>query len=89
VIGDPALRSAEGVALLSQQTTREAHILASTISFWWSACWPWRRRCGGGDPPRAILRRHEISPVILLQQKMAEQAAAMAVPPRGETGESA
>jgi hypothetical protein len=48
VIGDPALRSAEGVVLLSQQTTREAHILASTIFFWWSA------RCGGGPVGVAI-----------------------------------
>ncbi len=34
VIGDPALRQAEGAALLSQQVTREANVLAFNDVFW-------------------------------------------------------
>ena len=34
VIGDPSLRTAEGLALLSQQATREANVLAFNDVFW-------------------------------------------------------
>jgi len=89
VIGDPALRSAEGVALLSQQTTREAHILAFDDLFLVVCVLAVAAALWGVAIRRAILRRHEISPVILLQQKMAEQAAAMTSPATGRNGESA
>ncbi|MET0361374.1 MAG: MFS transporter, partial [Sphingobium sp.] len=48
VLGDPSLRAAEGAALLSQQATREANILAFNDLFYligWlavaAACWIW------------------------------------------------
>jgi len=75
VIGDPALRSAEGVAILAQQVTREANILAyndvflllgvlAVMAVFWSIAIRY-----------SIRKRGEISPVVLLQQKMQEQAA--------------
>ncbi len=68
VIGDPVLRSAEGAALLAQQVSREANILAyndvflllgvlSCLALLWGLAIHW-----------GIRRRREVSPVILLQE---------------------
>jgi MFS family permease len=70
VVGDPVLRTAEGAALLAQQASREANILAfndvfllvgimASLAFLWSLSIRFR-----------IWRRGELSPVILLQRKM-------------------
>jgi hypothetical protein len=78
VVGDPALRGAEGAALLGQQVAREANILAYNDVFLlvgvlavlvtlWSLAIRW-----------SIRRRQEVSPVILLQQKMMRAQAALA-----------
>ena len=81
VIGDPALRASEGAALLAQQVSREANILAyndvfllvgvlAVIALIWGLFTQW-----------AMKRRGEVSPVILLQQAAqarAAQAAAQA-----------
>ncbi|QGP81199.1 MFS transporter [Sphingobium sp. CAP-1] len=76
VIGDPALRSAEGAAILAQQVAREANILAFNDVFLLigglavlTALWGYAIRY-------SIRRRGEISPVILLQQKMMQAQAA-------------
>ena len=75
VIGDPSLRASEGAALLAQQVTREANILAyndvfllvgalSVMALLWGLLTQWKMR-----------RRGEISPVILLQQAAQARAA--------------
>ncbi|WP_242123753.1 MFS transporter [Sphingobium sp. Sx8-8] len=78
VVGDPALRGAEGAAILAQQVAREANILAFNDVFLLlgglavlTALWGFAIRW-------SIRRRGEISPVILLQQKMMAQQAAQA-----------
>ncbi|HEX7782394.1 MAG TPA: MFS transporter [Sphingobium sp.] len=83
VIGDPALRSAEGAAILAQQATREANILAYNDVFLligvlavMAVIWSIAIRY-------SIRKRGEISPVVLLQRKMQEQAAAMAAKSAG------
>lgn len=69
VIGDPTLTSAEGAALLARTVAREANILAyndvflligvlATLTFVWSL-----------SIRSAIRRRHELSPVLELQQR--------------------
>ncbi len=69
VIGDPVLRTAEGAALLSQQVSREANILAFNDVFLlvgvlaalisvWGLLIRW-----------SIRRRGETSPIVLLQQR--------------------
>lgn len=76
VVGDPALRGAEGVVLLSQQVAREANILAyndvfllvgvlAVLATLWVISIRW-----------SIARRGEISPVVLLQQRMMQADAA-------------
>jgi MFS family permease len=78
VVGDPVLRGAEGSVLLAQQIAREANILAYNDVFLlvgglavlvtlWGLAIRW-----------SIWRRHEISPVVLLQQKMMQAQAALA-----------
>lgn len=78
--GDPALRGAAGGALVAQQVAREANILAfndvfllvgvlALLTEFWGIAIRW-----------SIWRRHEPSPVVLLQQKMAQAAAAAAQP---------
>ncbi|MGV3768778.1 MAG: MFS transporter [Sphingobium phenoxybenzoativorans] len=83
VVGDPALRSAEGAAILAQQATREANILAYNDVFLligvlaiMAVIWSIAIRY-------SIRKRGEISPVVLLQRKMQEQAAAMAAKSSG------
>lgn len=75
-IGDPVLRNAQGAAILSQQATREANILAfndvflligalAIIAVGWSVLIRWRIRRSG-----------EVSPLVRLQRL--QQAAAAA-----------
>ncbi|BEV00479.1 MFS transporter [Novosphingobium olei] len=80
-IGDPVLRSAEGAAILSQQATREANILAFNDVFLllgilavcavaWSILIRWR-----------IVRSGEESPLVKLQRMQQAAAAAAATSP--------
>lgn len=75
-LGDPALRNAEGAALLARTVAREANILAyndvflligvlSVLTFLW-----------GLSIRAGIRRRGETSPLVALQQKQAAAAAA-------------
>ena len=75
VVADPALRSAEGVALVGQQVAREANILAyndvflvvgvlACLMFLWGVSIELRMR-----------QRGEISPIVLLSQRLAAMAA--------------
>jgi MFS family permease len=73
-IGDPALRNAEGVALLSQQVTREAHILAYNDVFLLVGVLAILATIWGFMISRSIRRRNEPSPVILLVQRLQSQA---------------
>jgi hypothetical protein len=77
-VPDPAFRAATGAGVLAQQVTREANILAfndvfllvgvlAVLAVLWGLYIRW-----------SIWRRGEISPVILLQQKLQEAAAAQA-----------
>jgi len=78
VITDPALRSAEGVALLSQAATREANILAYNDVFMlvgilaiFMAIWGYLIR-------RSIRRRGEVSPIVRLMELQSQAAAQQA-----------
>jgi len=73
-IADPALRNAEGVALLSQQVTREAHILAYNDVFLLVGLLAILATIWGFMISRSIRRRNEPSPVILLVQRLQSQA---------------
>jgi hypothetical protein len=75
-IGDPVLRSAEGAALLSQQVTREANILAYNDVFLLVGVLAVLTTIWGFMISRGIRRRHEPSPVILLVQRLQAQAQA-------------
>jgi MFS family permease len=77
-VSDPAFRAATGAGVLAQQVTREANILAfndvfllvgvlAVLAVLWGLYIRW-----------SIRRRGEISPVILLQKKLQEAAAAQA-----------
>lgn len=77
VIGDPALRTAEGAALLAQQTAREAHILAYNDLFMLIGVLAILGVLWGLSIQYSILRRGEVSPVIQLQRRM-QQAAQQA-----------
>ncbi|CAN5389851.1 MFS transporter [soil metagenome] len=74
-IGDPVLRSAEGAAILAQQVTREANILAFNDVFLLLGVLAVLTAIWGIAIRISIRRRGEMSPVILLQRKMQEQAA--------------
>jgi MFS family permease len=74
-IGDPVLRTAEGAALLSQQVTREANILAYNDVFLLVGVLAVLTAIWGFMISRAIRRRNEPSPVILLVQRLQAQAA--------------
>ena len=73
-IGDPVLRNAEGAALLSQQVTREAHILAYNDVFLLVGVLAILATIWGFMISRSIRRRNEPSPVILLVQRLQSQA---------------
>jgi MFS family permease len=75
VVGDPALRTAQGAAILSQQVTREANILAFNDVFLLVGILAIVMTIWGYMIGRSIRRRHEPSPVVLLQQRLQAQAA--------------
>lgn len=83
VVGDPALRAAEGGALLAQQITREANILAFNDMFLLIGCLAVATVLWGLLIRYSMRRRGEISPVILLQQQMAQRAAALQAQAQG------
>ena len=70
VVGDPVLRSAEGTALLSQQVTREANILAFNDVFLLVGVLAILMAIWGYLIRRSIRRRGEVSPVVLLQRRL-------------------
>ncbi|WP_404714037.1 MFS transporter [Sphingomonas sp. MMS24-J13] len=74
VIGDPVLRGAEGTALLAQQVTREANILAFNDIFFTVGLLAVAVAIWGLLIRMSIRRRGEVSPIILLQRKLAEMA---------------
>ncbi|WP_421854893.1 MFS transporter [Novosphingobium sp.] len=78
--GDPALRGAAGGALVAQQVAREANILAFNDVFLLVGALALLTELWGLAIRWSIWRRHEPSPVILLQQKMAQAANAAAQP---------
>jgi len=81
-LGDPALRAAAGAGALSQQVTREANILAYNDVFMLVGVLAVLALLWGFYIRWSIWRRGEISPVILLQKRMQEAAAAMATKPK-------
>jgi MFS family permease len=74
--GDAAYRGAEGGALLSQQVAREANILAFNDVFLLVGVLAVLTELWGIAIRISIWRRREPSPVIQLQQRMAQAAAA-------------
>jgi len=76
VVGDPTLRSAQGAALLSQQVSREANILAFNDVFLLVGVLAILMALWGFLIRWSIWRRGEASPVVLLQQQMQAQAQA-------------
>lgn len=78
--GDPALRGAAGGALVAQQVAREANILAFNDVFLLVGALALLTELWGLAIRWSIWRRREPSPVILLQQKMAQAASAAAQP---------
>lgn len=79
VIADPALRSAEGAALLAQQVTREANILAFNDVFLLIGVLAIMTAIWGYFIRWSMWRRREESPVVQLQRAMQARA--------GSTGE--
>ncbi len=75
VVGDPVLRGAEGTALLAQQVAREANILAFNDVFLAVGVLAVATTIWGICIRISIWRRGEVSPIILLQRKLAEMAA--------------
>lgn len=76
VVGDPTLRNAQGAALLSQQVSREANILAFNDLFLLVGVLAILMALWGFLIRWSIRRRGEASPVVLLQQRMQAQAQA-------------
>jgi hypothetical protein len=77
VIADPALRTAEGAALLSQRVTREANVLAYNDVFIVIAVLAFLLFLWGVTIELNMRRRGEISPIIrFAQAAMAQLAAA-------------
>jgi MFS family permease len=74
VVGDPALRSAQGAALLSQQVSREANILAFNDVFLLVGVLAILMAIWGYLIRWSIRRRGEISPIVLLQQQLKQAA---------------
>ena len=73
VVGDPALRNAEGAAILAQQVVREANILAFNDVFLLVGVLAILVALWGFAIRWSIRRRGEKSPVVLLQQAMQAQ----------------
>ncbi|WP_254515003.1 hypothetical protein [Novosphingobium sp. G106] len=84
-IGDPALRSAEGAAILSQQVTREANILAYNDVFFLVGVLAVLVVIWGLLIRHSILRRREPSPVVQLQEAL--QAKALAQQAEAQQGQ--
>jgi MFS family permease len=78
VITDPALRTAEGAALVGQQVTREANVLAYNDVFLVIAVLAFLLFVWGVAIELGMRRRGEISPIIRFAQAMAARAAAPA-----------
>ena len=78
VVGDPALRGAEGVVLLAQQVAREASILAYNDVFLVIGILAVLNVIWGIAIRNAMWRRGEVSPVVQLQQLVQQRAAQMA-----------
>lgn len=76
VIGDPALRSAEGAVLLGQQATREANILAYNDLFMLIGVLAILMFLWGVWIEVSMRRRGETSPIVLLGQRLAAASAA-------------
>jgi len=76
VVGDPALRSAEGIVLLGRQVTREANILAYNDLFLVIGILACMLFLWGVSIEVRMRRRGEISPIVLLAQRMAAMTAA-------------
>lgn len=75
VIGDPNLRGAEATALFAQQVAREANILAYNDVFFVLGLLAVATTVWGICIRISIRRRGEVSPIILLQRKLAAMAA--------------
>jgi MFS family permease len=78
--GDAAYRAAAGGALLAQQVSREANILAFNDVFLLVGVLALITEVWGIAIRLSIWRRRELSPVVQLQQRMAQAAAAAAEP---------
>jgi MFS family permease len=76
VVGDPVLRGAEGAAILAQQVSREANILAFNDVFMLVGVLAVLTALWGFAIRYSIRRRGEISPVVLLQRRMMQAQAA-------------
>jgi len=76
VILDPALRNAEGAALLSQRVTREANVLAYNDVFMTIAVLALLVLLWGIAIEVNMRRRGECSPIVQLAKMLAERAAA-------------
>ena len=76
VVSDPALRTAEGVVLLGRQVTREANILAYNDMFLAIAILALLLLLWGITIEIRMRQRGEISPIVLLAQRLAAMTAA-------------
>jgi MFS family permease len=77
-LGDPALRAATGAGTLAQQVAREANILAFNDVFMLVGVLALLALLWGIYIRWSIWKRGEVSPVVLLQKKLQEAAAAQA-----------
>jgi hypothetical protein len=82
VIIDPSLRTAEGAALVNQQVTREANVLAYNDVFLVIAVLAFLLFLWGVGIELKLRRRGEISPIVRFAQALAAMAAKPA-PDRG------
>jgi len=80
VVADPSLRTAEGIVLLGRQVTREANILAYNDIFLVAGILACLLFLWGVSIELRMRKRGEISPIVLLAQRM----AAMTAPPPSE-----
>jgi hypothetical protein len=76
VVSDPSLRTAEGAALLSQQATREANVLAYNDVFLVIAIMAFLLFLWGVAIEINMRRRGEVSPLVRFGQVVAAQIAA-------------
>jgi len=77
-LSDPASRATAGAGTLAQQVAREANILAYNDVFMLVGVLAVLTVCWGFAIRWSIRRRGEVSPVVLLQRKMQDAAAAQA-----------